>query len=159
MESLESPYHFQRHATHGIVSLNPLINEGQWGTVMEVGNEILVDLESLPVQALVVDLSPLTHICSPQLSLLVRLWKSLKQRQGRMSVQCPGEVVRDVLLTANLRSLWQIVETREQALEAIGVARVRRVDPIGWIRLATHWLSTPRRPAEQVKVRQALQPE
>ncbi len=144
MDSLESPYHFERHATHGVVSLNPLINEGQWGTVTEVGNEILTHLETLPGQVLVVDLSRLKYIGSPQLALLVRLWKSLKQRQGRMSVQCPSDIIREILTAAGMRSLWQIVDTRDAALDAIGVARISRVDPRSWLRFATHWFSAPR---------------
>lgn len=144
MDSLESPYHFQSHPTHGVVLLNPLINEGQWGTVTEVGNEILAHLEALPVQAVVVDLTRLKYIGSPQLSLLVRVWKSLKHRQGRMAVECPHEVVRDVLMTAGMNSLWGIVATRDAALEAIGVVKSRRIDCWTWFRFATHWLKTSR---------------
>lgn len=121
MDSFEFPFHFERHANHGVLSLNPLINEGQWGTVIEVGSEILVHMQTLPGPALIVNLSRLNYIGSPQVALLVRMWKSLKKTQGRMAVECPSAMVCDVLTTAGLRSLWQIVETRSAALEAVGI--------------------------------------
>ncbi len=144
VDSLESPFHFERHENHGVVSFNPLINEGQWGTVMEVGHEILALMESLPGQALIVDLSRLKYIGSPQVALMVRLWKSLKRFQGRMSVECPPGTVRDSLQTAGLRSLWQIVETRELALAAVGV-EVEKISPTSyspwnWFRVSSNWL-------------------
>ena len=144
VDSLESPFHFERHENHGVVSFNPMINEGQWGTVMEVGHEILTHLENLPGPALVVDLSRLTYIGSPQVALLVRLWKSLKRVAGRMSVVCPPGTVRDSLSTAGLRSLWQIVETRQLALAAVGV-EVEKVpaasfSPWNWFRVSSNWM-------------------
>lgn len=121
MDSFEFPFHFERHANHSVVSLNPLINEGQWGTVTEVGTEILAHLETQPGQPVIVNLSRLNYIGSPQVALLVRLWKSLKRSQGRMAVECPSAMVCDVLTTAGLKSIWQIVETRSAALEAVGI--------------------------------------
>ena len=145
MDSLESPFHFERHSNHAVVLFNPLINEGQWGTVIEVGQEILAHLGNLPGQALVVDLSRLSHIGSPQVALLVRLWKSLKKFQGRMSVECPVGTVRDSLSTAGLRSLWPIVESRDAALDAVGVAQVLPASdsPWSWFRTRSRWLLLP----------------
>ena len=121
VDSLESPFHFERHLQHAVVAFNPLINEGQWGTVMQVGHEILLHVGNQPNQALVVDLSRLTYIGSPQVALLVRLWKSVKKSNGRMSVECPNDTVCDALSIAGLHSLWQIVATRDAALNAIGI--------------------------------------
>lgn len=141
MDSIESPFQFERHSNHGVVLLNPMINEGQWGTVTEVGNEILVHMETLPGQALVVDLSRLNYIGSPQVALLVRLWKSLKRFQGRMSVECPSATIREILSTAGLRALWQIVETREAAMTAVGIAHVPPPAPSrwDWLRSGSNW--------------------
>lgn len=146
MDSLESPFQFECQPTHGILSLNPLINDGQWGTVTEVGNEILAQLDTMLAPALVVDLSRLTYIGSPQVALLVRVWKSLKKLQGRMSVECPCDLIREVLNTAGLRSLWEIADTRDAALLAVGVPRTP-VRPTtsrwGWLRLGSLWPITP----------------
>lgn len=147
MDSLESPFQFESQPTHGILLLNPLINDGQWGTVTEVGNEILAQLETMLAPALVVDLSRLNYIGSPQVALLVRVWKSLKKLQGRMAVECPCEMIREILCTAGLRSLWEITDTRDAALIAVGVPRTP-VRPIlsrwSWLRLGSFWPVTPR---------------
>lgn len=147
MDSLESPFQFERQPTHGILSLNPLINDGQWGTVTEVGNEILAQLETMLAPALVIDLSRLNYIGSSQVALLVRVWKSLRKLQGRMAVECPCEMVREILCTAGLRSLWEIADTRDAALIAVGVPRTPvRPTPSrwSWLRLGSLWPVTPR---------------
>lgn len=121
VESFESPYQFDQHGTYAVLTLNPLINEGQWSNVSEVGNEILSQLQSLTAGRLVVDLSRLEYMGSPQVALLVRIWKSLRKLPGKMAVQCPSPTVREILCTAGLRSLWDIVEGREAALKSLGV--------------------------------------
>ncbi|MDB5387106.1 MAG: Sulfate transporter/antisigma-factor antagonist [Planctomycetaceae bacterium] len=121
VESHESPYQFDRFSNYASLTLNPLINEGQWSNVSEVGNEILNQIQGLAVPSLVVDLSRLNYMGSPQLALLVRIWKSLKKLPGQMAVHCPSPAVREILCTAGLRSLWDIVETHDAALKSLGV--------------------------------------
>ena len=122
MESFESPYQFDRLKNYAVLTLNPLINEGQWSNVSEVGNEILNQLQGLATPYLVVNLSRLNYMGSSQVALLVRIWKSLKKRSGRMSVQCPNSAVRDILLNSGLKHLWEIVDTPQAALKSLGVA-------------------------------------
>lgn len=121
VDSSEAPYRFEDRETYSVLALYPLINEGQWGNVSEVGGEIVGRLKSLRKPALVIDLSPLEYMGSAQVALLVRIWKSLKQINGRMVVQCPGEMVREVLALAGLKSLWNIVDTREAALQSLSI--------------------------------------
>lgn len=120
MESGEAPYRFEDADGYSVLSLYPLINDGNWGNVSQVGAEILNRLEATKSPALVVDLSPLDYMGSAQVALLVRVWKSLKKTEGRMAVQCPGQMVGEVLSTAGLKSLWEIVETREEAVASLG---------------------------------------
>ena len=121
VDSSEAPYQFEDRESYSILALYPLINEGQWGNVSEVGGEIVGRLKTLRNPALVIDLSPLEYMGSAQVALLVRIWKSLKQINGRMVVQCPGEMVREVLALAGLKSLWNIVDTREAALKSLSI--------------------------------------
>lgn len=146
VDSWESPFQFERHATHGVLHLNPLINDGKWGTVTEVGHEILAQLDTLLVPAVVIDLSRLNYIGSPQVALLVRVWKSLKKLRGRMAVVCSCDTIDETLSTAGLRSLWAIVDTREAALTAVGVPLPARppVSRRKWLDLRTLWPFTPR---------------
>lgn len=121
MNLSEAPYQFESSDTYSVLVLYPLINDGQWGNVSQLGTEILARLETLKSPVLIVDLSPLDYMGSAQVALLVRVWKSLKKVHGRMVVQCPGQMVREVLAIAGLKSLWDIVETREAALMSLGL--------------------------------------
>ncbi len=121
VDSSEAPYRFEDRESYSVLALYPLINEGQWGNVSEVGGEIVGRLKTLRKPALVIDLSTLEYMGSAQVALLVRIWKSLKQINGRMVVQCPGEMVREVLALAGLKSLWNIVDTREAALQSLSI--------------------------------------
>ncbi|HVW02106.1 MAG TPA: anti-sigma factor antagonist [Planctomycetaceae bacterium] len=121
MESTEAPYGLDRCETHFVLTLNPLINDGQWANVSQVGTEIIERLESSRVPKLLVDLSPLEYMGSAQVALLVRVWKSLKKVNGRMAVHCPHEMVREVLAIAGLKALWEISPTNEGALQSLGV--------------------------------------
>jgi anti-anti-sigma factor len=125
VDSSEAPYRFEGHAGYSVVALYPLINDGHWGNVSEVGTEILDRLESLESPYLIVDLSPLDYMGSAQVALLVRVWKALKKSQRRMVVQCPGQMVREVLTIAGLKDLWEVVETRGEALEKFGIREAR----------------------------------
>lgn len=142
MESFESPYQFDRHKNHAVLTLNPLINEGEWSNVSEVGNEILTQLQG-QTPCLIVDLSRLEYMGSPQVALLVRLWKSLKKTSGRMAVQYRSPVVRDILATSGLGQLWDIADSREAALKALGLSTRHRAAAtfFSWFRTEVYRLS------------------
>ncbi len=131
VDSSEAPYRFEDRESYSVLALYPLINEGQWGNVSEVGGEIVGRLKTLRKPALVIDLSTLEYMGSAQVALLVRIWKSLKQINGRMVVQCPGEMVREVLALAGLKSLWNIVDTREAALQSLSITEYSEGRVIG----------------------------
>jgi hypothetical protein len=65
-------------------------------------------------------------------ALIVRLWKSVKDRNGRMVVVNQHELVREVLRLAGLEQVWSIVATREEAVAALGKAAQRGT---GWMGL------------------------
>jgi len=132
VQSFESPYQFDRLKNHAVLTLNPLINEGEWSNVSEVGNEILSQLQGPITPCLVVDLSRLEYMGSPQIALLVRIWKSLKKLPGRMAVQCQSSTVREILTNAGLPQLWDIVETRDAALKSLGLAKRSRPASFVW---------------------------
>lgn len=121
VESTEAPYGLEQFETHFVLTLNPLINDGQWANVSQVGTEIIDRLEASRVPKLLVDLGPLEYMGSAQVALLVRVWKSLKKVNGRMAVHCPHEMVREVLTIAGLKALWEISPTNEGALQSLGV--------------------------------------
>lgn len=117
----DHPFEFESGPQVSTLSLNSSLNDVQWGDVERVGIDILRQLESLKNPALLVDLSRLEYIGSAQVALLVRIWKWIKNRNGRMVVVLTSPMVREVLTIAGLHTLWEIVDSREAAFRALGL--------------------------------------
>lgn len=103
------------------LALHPNLNAFRWEEVEQSAARILGEIDALNSPAVIVDLSPVDYLGSAQLTLLVRIWKSIKARDGRMVVHVTAPVVREVLNTAGLNSLWELVETHTAAVEALGL--------------------------------------
>jgi anti-anti-sigma factor len=106
---------------HCELRVMPALNEVHWGDVEQVGTTILDRLQTAPTNKLLVDLSPLNYMGSAQVALLVRVWKMLKARDGKMVVQVHSDVVHKVLTIAGLHTLWDIVPTQAAAFQALGL--------------------------------------
>ena len=119
---IEAAYVLEKSRGYAVLALKPQLNSVQWGDIQQLGNELIPDLELNNASVLVVDLSQLDYMGSSMVALLVRVWKSIKTRDGEMVVQSKTKMVTEVLTIAGLDSLWDIVETREEALKAIGAA-------------------------------------
>lgn len=121
METTAPPFIFESQHQFSTLQINPSLGEVNWGDVERVGTEVLKKVDELPNPTVVVDLSQLDYMGSVQVALLVRLWKSIKNRKGRMVVQVTSAMVQDVLKTAGLDKLWDFAETRSEALKVLGI--------------------------------------
>lgn len=121
METTAPPFIFEPNPQFSTLQINPSLGEVNWGDVERVGTEVLKKVDELPNPTVVVDLSHLDYMGSVQVALLVRLWKSIKNRKGRMVVQVHSPMVQDVLKTAGLDKLWDFAETRPEALKVLGI--------------------------------------
>jgi len=115
----DAPYTLEKTRGYVVLCLLPKLNEVQWGDVQQVGNEIIPDLDALRSPALLVDLSALDYMGSSMVALLVRLWKAVQKKNGRMVVQSEQKMVTEVLSIAGLNSLWDVVPTRDEAISAM----------------------------------------
>jgi hypothetical protein len=86
------------------------------------------------VTTLLVDLTALDHLGSAQIALLVRIWKPLRKRDGRMIVQVTSDPIRDSFTAANLHLVWVLVFARDESLRVIRGATIPTQSPIraGW---------------------------
>lgn len=103
------------------LTLDAKLNAFHWGDIEQSAVQILSALERAQSRFIIVDLSTLDYLGSAQLTLLLRVWKSIKARDGRLIVQVTAPVVREVLRTAGLQSLWEFTETREGAFRVLGL--------------------------------------
>jgi anti-anti-sigma factor len=115
------PFDLERQAAYARLALSPNLNAFHWADVERSGSEILASLEQPPVHVVIIDLAALDYLGSAQLTLLVRVWKVIQNRGGKMAVIVKGPVVREVLKTAGLSTLWQLVETPAEAFQSLGL--------------------------------------
>ncbi len=115
------PIDFEAKRGCGRLTLDPEVNNSAWDVVERSGTQVISQLEKEKITSLIVDLSPLNYLGSAQVALLVRVWKALSARNGKMVVQINSPVVRDVLKTAGLNRLWEFVDSKAKAYEFLGV--------------------------------------
>ncbi|HUY91331.1 MAG TPA: STAS domain-containing protein [Pirellulales bacterium] len=68
---------------------------------------------------LLLDLSDTTFIGSSFLGVLVRAWKRLRDREGRMALCHVNELCGEVLHASKLDTIWDIYPTRDEAQRAL----------------------------------------
>lgn len=84
------------------------------------GNALLESVSGTSPPALLLDLSNTRFIGSRFIGLLVRAWKRVQDRHGRMAICCIPQLCREALITTRLYdTLWAVYETREQAIAAL----------------------------------------
>jgi len=118
--SNSAPYRIELDRQRAIVSLLPALNEVAWADIERIGTEALGQLAELKNPRLVIDLTALNYMGSAQVALVVRLYKSIKERDGKMVVANRHPLVLEVLTLAGLNKLWTIVEDRNTALKLLG---------------------------------------
>ncbi len=117
-----SPYQCEQTGSCTIISLLPELNEAQWADFERVGNDLISRLNAAQSPTFLVDLTSLSYMGSAMVALIVRLWKSTKERKGSMVIVNRHEQVMEVLKLAGLTKLWTIVDSREKGLAELGVS-------------------------------------
>lgn len=121
--SVSEPFcRFETADGSAIVTLLPGLNDAPWSEIEQAGNGLLERVRNSSARVVLVDLMSLNYMGSALVALIVRVWKAVKERDGRMVVINTDPMVLEVLKIAGLENLWTIVETREQAFDAAGVS-------------------------------------
>jgi anti-anti-sigma factor len=114
------PYRMEQDRRRTTVTLLPEMNETPWSDIELIGTEVVQRLQAVPAPSLLVDLSPLNYMGSAQVALVVRLFKVVKERHGKMVVVARDPLVREVLTLAGLDKLWVITDDLNDALAELG---------------------------------------
>jgi anti-anti-sigma factor len=114
-------FNLEEHPSVSVLSLTGEFSQLPWEEVESLGSQVVAHLDPKKRPALVVDLSKLNYIGSAQIAMLVRVWKSIRPRQGKMAVQVEHDTVRKVLTMAGLDKLWDLTESRDDAYRSVGV--------------------------------------
>src|SRR5262245_3226232 len=93
-------YRLEREHHHTVVTLLPGLKDAPWADIEQIGTEIIQRLQEVPAPALLVDLSPVNYMGSVQVALVVRMYKTIKERGGNIVVVTQEPLVREVLSLA-----------------------------------------------------------
>lgn len=114
-------YHIDANHGRTVVRLLPFLNEIPWPEIEKVGSEILRAIDPMRRPAVLVDLCPLNYMSSASVALVVRIFKAVKERDGQMVVANADPLVLELLRTAGLDKIWQIVASPDEGLQRLGV--------------------------------------
>ena len=117
---------FEQDGNLLVITLLPELAEVPWADVEEIGGSLEGRVRDRQKPQVVVDLTPLAHMGSGMVALVVRIWKAAQEKGGKMVVVNDHELVLEVLQLAGLTNRWTIVTTREEArknLDARGGGR------------------------------------
>ena len=98
------------------VTLRPELNEVPWTDIERIGSGVVGRVASRDRPRVLVDLSELSHMGSAMVALVVRIWKAVSEKHGRMVVVNRHELVTEVLQISGLAGKWTIVPSRQDAL-------------------------------------------
>jgi anti-sigma B factor antagonist len=116
---------FSRETRGRTLILNPLIHLGSLHEP-EIAHEtaelleMIVNRQSDEPANLVIDLAHGEYLGTAMLGAIVKLWKRVSQRGGRLALCCVSENVLEVLRVTKLYTVWPIYPSRDQALTSIG---------------------------------------
>jgi anti-anti-sigma factor len=114
-----SAYSFIENSGHAIVDFNESLSDAKWEEIEATGIALKEKLSQMTRPVFIVDLSKLTFMGSSIVALIVRIWKTSRERDGHMIIVNQDAVVRDVLEVAGLAKVWTIVASRDEADEMV----------------------------------------
>jgi anti-anti-sigma factor len=117
------PMAFEDFKGYCSVQLNPELMSMNWADVEAATSQVIEKLKSSKNTSVMVDLGPMDYVNSGLIASLVRIWKTMKERNGQFSLVSPNDAVTDVLKTAGLWKLWSVVERREEAVYDLGASK------------------------------------
>lgn len=110
----------REHVGHSLF-LNPIADLGSLHEpeIVHETNDLLGLINHAPPTNLVIDLAGSNYLGTAMLGAIVKLWKRVCQRGGRLALCNVSENVAQVLHITKLHAIWPIYGTREQALSAV----------------------------------------
>ncbi len=100
---------------YSVITFQACLSDCKWGDIERVGTELKALLSGAADPFCLLDLSRLDFMGSSVVALLVRVWKTIQERQGGMVVVNPNTMTKEVLEIAGLSKVWTICNSRPEA--------------------------------------------
>jgi len=114
------PYVVEHRGRTAIVTIHGNLGEFAFEHLESAAaTEVAKFLSKRETRNIVIDLQDTQYFGSSALSFLIRLWKAVISRGGRMAVCQASDFEREILTRMRLDSLWTLCETLEEALQYV----------------------------------------
>ena len=105
--------------THVRVTLTQAIVDAPWAQISQLGDQVIQVSQGRRQPSCLVDLTQLNFMGSSMVALIVRIWKEIKSKEGKLVVVTANDVVRETINLAGLDKIWEIRPTVEAAYRAL----------------------------------------
>lgn len=102
-----------------IVQVDPDYDSLDEWRIRRFREELLAAVDSADPPLLIVDLSRTSFVGSSFIGVLIRAWKRICVRKGRMAICGATNVSLEALHVSKLDTLWSIYPTRDEALQGL----------------------------------------
>ncbi len=120
-----SGFAFEDHLSYSVVRFEPTLHEMSWGDVESEAAGVSEKLRDATTGNLLIDLSPMELIQSGLVASMVRMWKATEDHPKRqVVVAAPNEIVNEVLRSAGLFKVFNVVESFEDATSKFGASKL-----------------------------------
>jgi anti-anti-sigma factor len=111
-----------------VVTPRTNLRELDYEAIEAGAGEILHLLGNGTIRNVVLDFHRTDYYGSTALGFFVKLWKRVRDRNGRMAFCGVSEHEREILRATNLDGLWPICSSRQEAFEAVTSAGKKELD-------------------------------
>jgi anti-anti-sigma factor len=119
MDTTAKAFEIERKGQTLLVTALSDLRELDFSMIEAGGSDILNLLGNGTVKNVVLDFHKTDYYGSTALGFFVKLWKRVRDRQGRMVFCGVSEHEREILKATNLDGLWPIFLSWEEALKAV----------------------------------------
>ena len=112
-------FEVEREGETVIVTPRMDLRELDYQEIEAGARDILRLLEDNAIKNVVLDFHKTDYYGSTALGFFVKLWKRIRDRDGRMAFAGLSEHEREILTVTHLDGLWPVCSSREEALKAV----------------------------------------
>ena len=102
------------------IIVTPTVNLREFEFVEANVNDVIEVLSDLSIKNLVMDFQKSDYFGSSALAFFLKLWKTIKGRNGCMALCNLSEHQLEVLNVTKLDKLWPICDSRAEAMKTVG---------------------------------------
>jgi anti-sigma B factor antagonist len=112
-------FEVEREGPTLVVTALTNLRESDYSKIEAGATDILNLIGSGTIKNVIVDFHKTDYYGSTALGFFVRLWKRIRECNGRMAFCAVSDHEKEILKVTNLDGLWPIYASREEALKAV----------------------------------------